>query len=252
MSHKRSRFVTPIYERMPREHLVIAFTHAYRLAGETPSDGLLLTFSTKDNLTNIADVLRPILTDRGVKALKNSSRLEGNTPIQMVTDRSAGSLASWDGPVLLVYPTKSMLDRIGDMRSVRAEIVAPFAMTEHIKAWIKAWAPTPILGAEAPSHRPLPALAIARGLEQIYANNGLVTMAEREEAIETFETIIHYAPEFTSDDLHAYLLGTLGWDGAAASEARSIFEDLVSGKKIRGRSDPSKQLWDYWSRPPES
>ena len=252
MDQERSRFVTPIYEKMPREQLAAAFAQAYQLADEHGGEGLLVTFTTKANLDNIADVLRPLLGAQGIKTLKATSRLEGKTPIQMVTDRTFGSLSGWNGPALLVYPTKVMLTKIGDTHGITAEIVAPFTMRDYIRTWAESFSPKPILGAEVSPPPPKPAQAIQRGLEQIYHNNGLVTQSEREEAIRTFETIIAFAPGFTADQLHAWLLGHLGWGSEEASEARKIFEDLLAGKNIRGRSGPSKELWDYWSSASES
>ncbi len=252
MSRERSRFITPTYPEMPREHLAAAFGQACQLAEQHGGDGLLVTFSTKEILSNIADVLTPLLGEQGIKSLRKASRLEGTTPVQMVTDRSVGSLPSWDGPALLVYPTRAMIETVGSVRGITAEIVAPFTMRDYIQTWVQSYSPKPLLGAEAASPRPDPAPPIRRGLEQIYHNNGLVTRSEREEAIRIFETIIHFAPEFTADQLHAYLLGVLGWEGAEASEARKIFEELQDGKRLRGRSGPSKGLWDYWSSSPES
>ena len=250
MSNERLRFIAPYQVNVRGEAITAIVGEGIKVAASSPCDGLLVTFPAKDSINTVAPLLKPILSTGGIKELlKPGSRINSKPPIQAVTDATLKNIYNWNGPVVLIYPSERMLRAIDDMRGVSHQIVIPWLQTAPIDAWIAAWSPTPIMGATTSPPQPRPILAIERALKRIYANNGLVTRSEREEAIETFETIIHFAPGFTPDELHAYLLGTLRWDGAAANEARKIYTDLLAGKQIRGRSGPKQELWDYWSRP---
>ncbi len=118
-----------------------------RLALEHGGDGLLITFTTKHNLDNVRDLLVPIIGELGICLLASKGRLESELSLQIETDRTLSTMYEWSGPVLMVYPTETMLVRISEVRGITHEFLVPLALSEHIRTWSAAHRPTPMFDA---------------------------------------------------------------------------------------------------------
>ncbi|MGH7243433.1 MAG: hypothetical protein ACREJD_08465 [Phycisphaerales bacterium] len=209
---------------------------------------MLLTFSFKANLETASPRLASILGRQVVSGLWSTR--DTDSRIRVTVDQDSTPYA-WNGPVLMVWPTAKMLNRVGEIRDVTAEVVVPWmAGTEGIAEWINAWAPTPIGAATATSKSstlsPQVLVALQRLTDFINFGNGLVTKSDREEAIQVFETLIAFEPALNIGDVRAWLVSEGKWPGDVADEAKSILDDLEAGKKLRGRRGPDRARYDRW------
>jgi hypothetical protein len=251
MATHRQRFVTGPDAGTGWGQLGVGLRHSLQLALTEPPQPLLLTFSTKGNLDNVYRALAPVLGDAALSRLSKAGETSTPIPMAMITDRTASHCYEWNGPVLLVYPTATMLNHVGELRGVTAEVVVPWTDTQA-GDWIRAWSPMPLGSAKAASPIAPPPPEVVYAIRSLtgFVNpvNGLKTRADREETIGVIETISHYCPSFSPSDLRAWLVGSLKWDGEMASEAESIHNSVRDGKRPRGSRGPDARSWEYWGQ----
>ena len=250
MNQHRQRYVTGVDGESGGVELQAGLETAIELGQSAGC--LLITFSTKHNLVNVRGILESKLGTKCVALLEKNGAARIRFDIAIVTDRTATQLYSWHGPVLMVYPTDRMLNQVGSMAEVTAEIVVPWHSGQAEK-WICARIPTPLGSAsssDVPSALKLPQVVehALRGLDAfVNPVNCLCTKSDREQAIQVFETLQHYHPELEANSVHAYLVGVLDWDGEMADSAHEIYRELQAGKRLRGRKGPDAQLYEYWT-----
>src|SRR5690606_35455885 len=109
--------------------------------------GRLMTFYAKSNFDNGSARLADVFGPRTVNSLWGRCT-EGS--LRIITERDQPPF-SWSAPVLMVYLNGKMLDRVGGMTTVTAELVVPWtAEGNGILEWIAAWDPS-ALGTATPA-----------------------------------------------------------------------------------------------------
>lgn len=92
----------------------------------------LLAVPGQDNLTG---TISQVLGNTFVSKLKkgNSITISNNTKLSLLK-----KISEFNGPIIVIYPTPKLLDKIDDMYNVTDVLVIPW-LFEEIIPWIKGW-----------------------------------------------------------------------------------------------------------------
>jgi hypothetical protein len=247
MKPSRARYITGSNLSSESRQLEVGLGCALQLAFNAGA-GVLVTCSMLDMLKRIQGSLEQVLGPALASRLCRDHRLAGATPFEVLTDAKMHAMHSWSGVVLMVYPTERMLDHVGEMHGVSAEICVPWDES-RTSAWRSAWNPIP-LGTAVKEQPPLPLpkqirCALDALTATINLNNHLATERDRNDALRYFATIVRFEPDVESARIRAYLVADCGWDGKTATEAQGLFDGIRAGKRYRGQVDADERLWSW-------
>jgi hypothetical protein len=94
----------------------------------------LLVVPQMANLTNMKGNLTAVLGDTQTKEIVKGEPITiGGATINVMTTKKA--VASWDGPVLVIYPQPTLLEQVDTMSGKTDMLVIPWAR-EEVQAWI--------------------------------------------------------------------------------------------------------------------
>lgn len=245
MKPARARYITGSNLDSTSRQLEIGLTLALKLTSESRG-GLLLTCSMLEMLSRIEDSLERILGQAVTRRLRRDHRIDGVLRIEVLTDAKVHTTHSWNGVVLMIYPSEKMLNHVGEMLDVAAEVCVPWDEA-RTNPWRAAWNAIPV--GTAPKQVvfvgvPKNVAAALKSLTQIVnLNNHLATERDRKDALRYLAMIERFSPEVDGAAVRAYLMGACGWDGKTATEAHELFDGIRAGKRFRGQPEPDEQLW---------
>ena len=154
--------------------------------------------------------------------------------------------------MLVIYPSKDLLDKVDELYDVTDVLVIPWGMPE-VQFWIDQWQAKSLEGGpdqEVPpvTLHPMVRAALRHLTNTVNLKTGIVHPSDHQKAIEFFETLHLAGIEYNPADIRAWLVGQGGWGPKDADEVAKLAADMAQGKKLRGKTGKADQgLLDYWA-----
>lgn len=193
----------------------------------------LIALNIKKNL----DALSSFIDEHTIRNLKarGSVTLSGGLELSMNTIRDHKDV--WDGPVLVLWPTKKLLDKIDSMYEVTEALVIPWGL-ETVRPWIRMWN-AKVLGQEcgAEDITLVGDHVVEEELERltrtINLSTGIGHPSDRKHAIETFLKLKHDGHIFDSEQVRAWLIAKGGWQPRHADDVKRIVQAVLEGRRLK-------------------
>jgi hypothetical protein len=213
----------------------------------------LVAVTTKTTLKNFQADLEAILGKQAVKALAADDNtvkwVGGNLKLFTTKDKMT---YGWKGPVLAIYPSKELLDKVDELYDVTDVLVIPSGMPE-VQLWIDQWQAKSLEG--GPEQEVLPVAlhpVVTAALQHLTATvnlkTGIIHSSDHQKAVEMFETLHLAGFDYKPAEIRAWLVGQGGWGPKDADEVAKLAADMAEGKKLRGKAGKADQrLLDYWA-----
>lgn len=207
----------------------------------------LLAVPVMDNLNG---VIEDVLGERAVKALKQGSslNLESVVSVSLLTERK--DVFNHQGPVLVVYPNKKLLDKIDNMRGVTDALVIPWSFQE-IQYWIETWQASE-LGASgnSPKERlfsnPVVEEALKSLTSRVNLSTGIAHPMDKAAAVDLFKKLKAAKIAYDPTEIRGWLVRH-GWESDAADAVKDIAEKISQGRAVRsakgGWADDIVNVW---------
>jgi hypothetical protein len=194
--------------------------------------GGLLAIPGKDNLEGHIET---VLGSSAVRELKktNTLRLSKGT-IELMTHNLGSS--SFPGPVLAVFPTVRLLNKIDDLSGPTEILVVPW-VPDEVQAWIQTWGALQ-LGSEVPPSpkefsNPAVRAALERLTGRVNLSNGLAHPSDERAAIEMFHELHAAGEKFDPAEIRAWLMSELNWKPRHAEQVAEVAAGVLASKRFR-------------------
>jgi len=173
----------------------------------------------------------------------------GTVTLRLFSGRKP-TVASWDGPVLVIHGGQKLLDVVDALHGTADVLFIPWIEGEY-ENWAGTWNATPVGEESQPEATTEPTTGVAfialRDLtEEVNVSTGIVHPSDRDTAIRTLETLHHKHSGATPEQIRRQLL-RLGWNPKDAQSVMELAESIASGRRPKsstGRAD--EELWRYW------
>lgn len=197
-----------------------------------------------NGLGNLDGVVNDVLGSEVVKVLKKNKTIQfdGNGKIILATDRDFPH--HFAGPVLALYPTKELLDKIDALPSVEDIFVVPWIKVD-IERWIGAWAPVEYesqekMGKEhSPSFDPILTVALNDLSRSVNLSTGISHPSDRAKTIQLFQILVSNGVRYNPTEVRAWLVSQGGWKPKDANEVEEISRRCLEGKRYR----TERKMW---------
>jgi hypothetical protein len=193
---------------------------------------------------NLEGTVESVIGEDRVKELKNKNSISaGEVQIHHITERI--DAPAWNGgPVLAIYPTKDLLDKIDDMRGVTDVLVIPWNRDE-VQFWIDQWRATDLSSGEPEQSEkntleivdPIVEEALLSLHTLVNVSTGLTHPSDRSQAIEMFKILDRNGHQYDPDTLRMWLVAEKGWSPENADEVREVAEGVLNGKSFQYESN---------------
>ncbi|RJQ65746.1 MAG: hypothetical protein C4519_27325 [Desulfobacteraceae bacterium] len=182
-------------------------------------------------------ILADFLGDKRARQLRQSKQIEFKDDFSMnLFLARQRDLYSWNGPVLALYPTAKLLDKVEDLYEV-TDILVISRRIEEIQPWIYTWG-VPELGTSQQSvpisQRPMHPEVEARLKEISHMNSGdcFTHPSDHKRIVEIFRSFKKRGVPYDSNEIRAWLIREGGCKSGAADEVKSIAQSILDGKRI--------------------
>lgn len=241
MAAQRKAFFTS-HEEGPKPYEVI---RGIQWLQEQGQDALVVV-ATLDNLSQLSSSLG---LDR-VRRLKASETVVLGTNTRLTAATELKMVRSWAGPVLVLYPSKDLLDKVDGIAGVTSVLVIPWLKTDT-QDWIKTWAAVE-LGAAEPSPGANPKTSDEAVLEaalnsltkRVNVSTGLHHQGDKAAAIDLFGILRQAGVPFEAEEVKSILLSRFGWGPEQANQVRDLVADIQAGKRPRKHKGYDRPMWN--------
>ena len=167
------------------------------------------------------------------------------------TERSLGQ--SWDGPVLVIHPSRGMLEKVDTLKMVTKVLVVPWVMSD-VESWINRCNAVPVDGAPISEeaqpkaladgdHQEILEVALGDLIMGVNISTGLTHPGDRAKAIDLFnqlkDGLITYDPEKVKN----ILITKYGWQPDHANEVKVVAEQIKQGSQLKKHKDYQAPQW---------
>lgn len=215
---------------------------------EQVRNGLIVTIGP-DNL----DALSSCLAPEQIGQLKQGADVELSASLKLSarTERSLGQ--SWDGPVLVIYPSRGLLDKVDTLKMVTKVLVVPWVMSD-VESWINRCNAVPVDGAPVSveaqpkavadgDHQKILEVALGDLTMGVNISTGLTYPSDRAKAIDLFnqlkDSLITYDPEKVKN----ILITKYGWQPDHADDVKIVAEKIKQGSQLKKHKDYQAPQW---------
>lgn len=196
--------------------------------------------------------LKPALGEAIVRELKKSNKFShmGKTFYLEFGDNTFFNI---QGPLLVVYPKKRLLDIIDDSDVDGDILVVPWRM-EDVNDWINTWGADKIIengivrGKQEFSLSRFTQIALEDLTSIVNLSNELATYRDESDAIVVLKTLVESGESLNPDTVKSFLKSR-GWGSKGANRAAEIIQKLGMGKRLRCRDSglEPRHLLKYWN-----
>lgn len=198
----------------------------------------LLAVPSKSQLTRgyfIAEVIEKVSNAlvKGQKVKLPNSLGE----LRLMTERQ--TVYSWDGPILAIYPTKKLLDKIDGLSEATHVLVIPWIFKD-IEWWINTWSAHELGTAPKPTKRLRLNPVVIEALKDLTSGHpSLGHPSDKAAAIDLFQRLEAASEVFDPKEVRAWLVSEGYWRPEHADKVMKIAEAVLEGKRLRG----GRQVW---------
>jgi hypothetical protein len=202
---------------------------------DTSKRSALLAVPTHSNLRGY---ISSVIGDKAVARFNKGQTVILNDLVEvyLLTERKV--LYSWNGPVLAIYPTKRLLDKIDSLPGVTDVLVIPWTIQE-VQDWIDTWAATELgaahqVATRKPFSNPIVEAALEALTERVNLSTGILDTSDRAAAIDLFMILRDSGISYDPKEIRAWLVSQGGWRPSDADDVKSVAEAILAGKALRG------------------
>ncbi|WP_147465008.1 hypothetical protein [Halococcus sp. IIIV-5B] len=199
-------------------------------------------------------VVESVVGEKAVKALKNKNPVTvGDIEMRHMTERI--DVHSWSGgPILAVYPSRDLLDKIDEMRGVTDVLVIPWHR-DDVQFWIDQWGATELGSRNAKQNeREAPSIddnIVEEALHDldslVNVSTGLTHSSDRSQAIEMFNILHRNGYKFDPEAIRIWLVAEKDWSPTNADDVQEIAEGVKNGKRFQYESGRwVNDILDQW------
>lgn len=207
----------------------------------------LLAIPIMDNLNG---VIAEVLGDSAVKGLKQGKPFSLNSvvSVSLLTERK--DIFRHQGPILVAYPNKKLLDKIDNIREVTDVLVIPWSFGE-IQYWIDTWharelGATENRQAEPAFSDPVVEEALKSLTSRVNLSTGIGHPMDRAAAVDLFRKLKAAKIAYDPSEVRGWLVRH-GWESDDADAVKDIAEKISQGRSVRsemgGWADDIVDLW---------
>jgi hypothetical protein len=184
-----------------------------------------------------------VIGDKAVTSLTRGHTVTLNNlvKVSLLTERIV--LYSWNGPVLAIYPTKRLLDKVDSVTGVTDVLVIPLTIQE-VQYWIDTWAATelgatPQVATRKPFSNPIVETALEALTERVNLSTGILHPLDRAAAVDLFRILRDNGIPYDPEEIRAWLVSQGGWRPSDADDVKKIAEAILARKALRGQ----RRVW---------
>jgi hypothetical protein len=240
---------------------------SYYISSEGPADASLTTGlqwlvqSAREHDTAGLVVVSTLQNLRNLAWNKNAAIFEALEKSQNCTVEGASlrlmtlrrkDIYLWNGPILAIYGGQKLLDAVDALDGTADVLCIPWSRAEA-QAWIDTWGAVelgqPTASGSPPSQLPeVVNDALSQLTSSVNLATGIVHSSDKQQAIETLETLFHNHVTVDPERIRQELL-LLGWKPDGAQGVKKLAEMIWAGRHPRGSTGrASDDLWQYWRK----
>lgn len=213
-----------------------------------------LVILTKDKLKSKASIIVDVLTERIANALLKDTPIKlepSDTYLKLATERTIES-ENVAGPVLVIHPTKELLDKLDDLWDVTDIIVIPWRRDE-IQQWINTWNAQDIERTENTTKssiisNPVVEKALVSLCSIINVSTGIMHLSDKDRTIDLFDLLKEENEPYDCHEIRSYLIKN-NWFTEHADGLVKIAEAVQQGKRIRrGNKVWNRNIINEWRK----
>jgi hypothetical protein len=188
----------------------------------------------------------------GIKNLKKGGTVSiERVPIALLTERDGPRL--WAGAVLVVFPTRDLLDKVGGFRA--NALVVPFD-EEDVRYWVDTWSASRLGTSPLPDRgvvlAPVVEAALIDLTKEVNVSTGLSHPDDHSSAVELFEILRADGIDFSPEVVRAWLVSVGKWKPTHADAVESVCRGVLAGKNFqkitRGRWPGALARWKAFTK----
>ncbi len=234
MSKERNRTSQYIRsESLKPDAVNLGLAWLLELARKENKKSALLGVPVMDNLYG---TIEEVLGERAVKTLKQgtSHYLDSLVSVSLLTERK--DVSNHQGPVLAVYPTKKLLDKIDNMRGVTDVLVIPWSFQE-IQYWIENWQASELgVSGNAPIEQSFSDPVVEEALKDLTSrvnlSTGITHPMDKAATADLFRKLKAAKIAYEPTEIRAWLVRH-GWKNDDADAVKVIAEKISQGRPVR-------------------
>lgn len=180
-----------------------------------------------------------VIGDKAVTSFNkgNTVMLNNLVKVSLLTERTVQY--SWNGPVLAIYPTKRLLDKIDSLTGVTDVLVIPWTIQE-VQYWIDTWVATelsaaPQVATKKPFSNPIVEAALEVLTERVNLSTGSLHPLDRTAAVDLFRILRDNGIPYDPKEVRAWLVSQGGWRPSDADDVKKVAEAILARKALRGQ-----------------
>lgn len=180
-----------------------------------------------------------VIGDKAVTSFNkgNAVMLNNLVKVSLLTERTVQY--SWNGPVLAIYPTKRLLDKIDSLTGVTDVLVIPWTIQE-VQYWIDTWVATelsaaPQVATKKPFSNPIVEAALEVLTERVNLSTGSLHPLDRTAAVDLFRILRDNGIPYDPKEVRAWLVSQGGWRPSDADDVKKVAEAILARKALRGQ-----------------
>ncbi len=215
---------------------------------EQGRNGLIVTIGP-DNL----DALSSCLAPERIGQLKGGADVELSASLKLLarTERSLGQ--SWDGPVLVIHPSRGLLDKVDTLKMVTKVLVVPWVMSD-VQSWINRCNAVPVDGAPVSEeaqpkavadgdHQKILEVALGALTMGVTISTGLASPSDCAKAIDLFNLLKSGQIPYDPEQVKNILITKHEWPSHHADEVKVVAEKIKQGSQLKKHKDYQAPQW---------
>lgn len=201
--------------------------------------------------SNLRGVISSVIGGAVVKRLEKGEKVTINSTVQVSLLTERETIYSWDGPILAIYPTKKLLDKIDGLPGATDVLVIPWTLKE-VQYWIDTWSAIELGGApqiniSKPFSNPVVETALESLTHRVNLSTGITHPSDRSAAIELFKILRDAGIPYDPNEVRAWLVAQGGWNPKHADDVKKIAIDILARKRLKdGRGSWNEKILDIW------
>jgi hypothetical protein len=189
-------------------------------------------------INNLRGLITSVIGERAVSSLVSGKGLSvpnSSSNIMLITQRRI-DYHQYNGPMLVFYPDKKMLDLIDSIQGIISVLVVPWLMKD-IQPWIDTWAPKELKGIKSPTlidvKNPVVVAALKCLTETVNVSTGIHNPSDKHATIELFQRLKLAGEIYHPNEVKAWLIREGKWSPRDAEDVKLISEAVLAGKRFR-------------------
>lgn len=193
-------------------------------------------------LSNLGGVISSTIGAASAARLKTDKRTALSSTLQLELLTEKDHRYDFQGPILVVYPTHKLLDKVDALSKVTAVCVVPWIM-EDVRAWVQTWGaerlmlPGELAAASAPSPSftldPILRVALEELTKSVNLSTGITHSLDKAKAVNLFRLLRDAQIPFDPEAVKGWLLANENWKPSGANDVRQVAADILAGKSLQ-------------------